>query len=102
MASFRGWVIRLWRTIRPGRRDADLEEELRLHLEVAAEHERPRANSREDARRAAVIRIGGIAQGMEAVRDQRGLPWLTDHAEDGDVCPDAERDRQDDHRRVTR
>ena len=41
-----------------------------------------RANSREDARRAAVIRIGGIAQGMEAVRDQRGLPWLTDLARD--------------------
>ena len=37
---------------------------------------------REDARRAAVIRFGGIAQGMEAVRDQRGLPWLTDLARD--------------------
>ncbi len=49
---------------------------------MAAEHELPRANSREDARRAAVIRIGGIAQGMEAARDQRGLPWLTDLARD--------------------
>ena len=82
MVTLREWVIRLWRTIRPGRRDADIEEELRLHLEMAAEHELPRANSREDARRAAVIRIGGIAQGMEAARDQRGLPWLTDLARD--------------------
>jgi predicted permease len=82
MATLREWVIRLWRTVRPGRRDADIEEELRLHLEMAAEHELPRANSKEDARRAAVIRIGGIAQGMEAARDQRGLPWLTDLARD--------------------
>ena len=82
MVTLREWLIRLWRTILPGRRDADIEEELRLHLEMAAEHELPRTNSREDARRAAVIRIGGIAQGMEAARDQRGLPWLTDLARD--------------------
>jgi predicted permease len=82
MATLREFLIRLWRTIRPGRKDADLEEELRLHLEMAGEHERTRASSTEDARRAAVILTGGIAQGMEAVRDQRGLPWLTDLARD--------------------
>ena len=81
MATFREWVMRLWGTIRPGRRDADLEAELRLHLELAAEHER-RASSSEAAARAAVIRFGGLAQSMEAVRDQRGLPWLTDLARD--------------------
>ena len=82
LVTLREWLIRLWRTIRPGRRDADIEEELRLHLEMATDHELPRANSREDARRAAVIRIGGITQGLEAARDQRGLPWLTDLARD--------------------
>ena len=82
MATLREWVIRLWGTLRPSRRDAELEEELRLHLDMAAEHERRSANSREDAGRAAVIRFGGIAQGMEAVRDQRGLPWLNDLARD--------------------
>jgi predicted permease len=82
MATLREWVIRLWGTLRPSRPDAELEEELRLHLEMAAAHERRRANSTEDAGRAAVIRFGGIAQGMEAFRDQRGLPWLGDLARD--------------------
>jgi hypothetical protein len=45
MARFREWIIRFWRTLRPGRRDADLEQELRVHLEMAAEHERQRAAS---------------------------------------------------------
>jgi predicted permease len=82
MATLREWVIRLWGTLRQSRRDAELEEELRLHLEMAAEHERRRGKSTEDAGRAAVIRFGGIAEGMEAVRDQRGLTWLNDLARD--------------------
>jgi cell division protein FtsX len=82
MATLREWVIRLWGTLRPSRRDADLEEELRLHLEMAADHERRRARSTEEAWRGGRDRFGGIAQGMEAVRDQRGLPWLSDLARD--------------------
>jgi len=82
MAMLREWVNRLWGTLRPYRRDADLEEELRVHLELATEDERRRANSSEDAARAAAIRSGGMAQAMEAVRDQRGLPWLDDLARD--------------------
>jgi predicted permease len=82
MATLREWLIRLLGTLRPSRRDADLEEELRVHLELATEDERRRANSSEDARRAAAIRSGGMAQAMEAVRDQRGLPWLNDLARD--------------------
>jgi hypothetical protein len=74
MATLREWVARLQGTLRPGRRDADLEAELRLHLELATEDERRRANAGGDAGRAAAIRYGGMAQAMEAVRDQRGLP----------------------------
>jgi hypothetical protein len=80
MTTLREWVIRLWGTLRPSRREAELEEELRGHLETAAEHARRRADSTadstEDARRAAAIRFGGMAQTMDALRDQRGLPWL--------------------------
>lgn len=88
MTTIREWVVRLWSSLRPRRRDPELEEELRLHLELAAEaeDERRRANSSAnpsyDGRRAAAIRSGGLAQAMEAVRDQRGLPWLGDLARD--------------------
>jgi predicted permease len=78
MATLREWITRLWGSLRPSRQDAELEEELRLHLEMAAEHERRQATSTEDAGRAAIIQSGGIAQSMEALRDQRGVPWLSD------------------------
>jgi len=79
MTSLREWIVRLWGTLWPGRRDADLEEELRVHLEMAAPHE---AANEPDGRRAAVARHGAIAPSMEALRDQRGLPRLADLARD--------------------
>jgi putative ABC transport system permease protein len=83
MATFREWVTRLWSTLVPNRRDADLEQELQLHLELAAEDERRRHGIADDAARAAVLRAGAVTQAMDALRDQRGLPWLVDLA--GDV-----------------
>jgi predicted permease len=82
MATVREWINRLAGTLWPGRRDAELEEELRLHLDLAAERERRRAGSAADAPRAAVLRAGSVTQGLDAVRDQRGLPWLADLARD--------------------
>jgi predicted permease len=80
VATLREWIARLRGTLRPRRRDAELEEELRLHLELAAQSALQRTPPA--AARAAVIRSGGIAQAMEALRDQRGLPWLDDLRQD--------------------
>jgi len=81
-ATLLEWVSRLWGTLRRHRTDRDLEEELRLHLELAAEDARRRGGSPESAGRAARIQAGGIAQAMDALRDQRGLPWLQDLVSD--------------------
>ncbi len=78
MTTVREWINRLLGTFRWRRPDRDLEEELRLHLELAAEDARRRGDSRAGAVRAAGIRAGGMAQTMDALRDQRGLPWLDD------------------------
>ncbi len=40
MPRLREWLVRLWQTLRPGRDDRDLEEELRLHLELATKDAR--------------------------------------------------------------
>ena len=72
----REWVDRLLGTLRLRRRDDDLEEELRLHLELAAEDARRRAAPSHDAARAARVHAGGVSQAMDALRDQRGLPRL--------------------------
>lgn len=82
MTTLREWVSRFWGTLRRRQTDRDLEEELRLHLELAAEDERRRTDSAEHATRTAVIQHGAIAQAMEALRDQRGLPFLDSLVQD--------------------
>ena len=80
------WLRRLWGTLSGRRRDADLEEELRLHLEMVAEEARRQGHSPEDAMRRARLEAGGMAQAMEAMRDQRGLPWLEDMVGDARIA----------------
>ena len=59
-----------------GRSDAEIAEDLAAHRqEVEAFHVR-RGLSAGDARRAARLELGGAAQALEAVRDQRSLPIL--------------------------
>ena len=78
VAGLRELLARIRGAIGLGRSDRDLEQELRLHTELAAEEARRRAGSPELGRRQAAIRTGGMTQAMEALRDQRGLPWLAD------------------------
>ena len=42
MTTLREWIVRLWATLRRRRSDHDLEEELKMHLEFAAEGGRVR------------------------------------------------------------
>src|SRR5688572_30235031 len=78
MAVLREWLRRLWGTFFRNARDHEMEEELRSHLELAGEDMLRRGSSTEDALRAARLRFGGTAQAMEAMLDQRGLPWIDD------------------------
>ncbi len=82
MNILREWMTRFRATLRPRRSDADLEDELRTHLELATERQDHLGGSTDHSRRAAVLRAGGVAQAMETVRDQRGLGWLRDLARD--------------------
>jgi predicted permease len=82
MATLREWMGRLWGTLRRNARDREIEEELRAHLELAAEQMQSRGAVPEDARRAARIEYGGVAQALESMRDQRGFPWMADLASD--------------------
>ena len=71
------WLRRLTSSIRPPRTDEDLQAELRSHLEMAADDETRRTSPSYDPVRIAKLRAGTIDGAMEAVRDQRALPWLT-------------------------
>ena len=71
------WWRRFLETFRH-RDDREREEELRFHLEMAEED----AVRRGQSLRAARLRVGGVAQAGEAVRDQGTVPWLTDFLRD--------------------
>ncbi len=62
--------------------DADLNEELLAHIELAIEENLKRGMSEEQARREALRDFGGVTQTKEAYRAQRGLPFLEVLAQD--------------------
>jgi putative ABC transport system permease protein len=67
---------------RSGKLDADLEDELRAHIELAIAENRGRGMTEAEARTAALRAFGGITQTRERYRVQRGLPWLEEAARD--------------------
>src|SRR5271170_4233191 len=58
------------------RLDADLDEELRAHIDLAVAENLKRGLTREEARRAAMREFGGVTQVAETYRVQRGIPFL--------------------------
>jgi hypothetical protein len=56
MRILREWIHRLWGTLLPRRHDSDLEQELRLHLELGAEDARRRGLNATDSVRAARLK----------------------------------------------
>ena len=72
----REWLLRLLGTLRRSRTDRDLAEELELHMELARADEERRGRSGVEAGREARLQWGGASQAMDALRDQRGVPWI--------------------------
>src|SRR5215212_552832 len=80
LTTLREWITRLVSTVRPGRSDADLEQELRLHAEMAAQAAAAMGAGADDGTGA--FATGRLAHSMDAMRDQRGVLWLDEWARD--------------------
>ena len=80
------WVytIPLWlRSLFQRRRvDAELDEELRDHLQRQTEENLARGMRPEEARRAALIAMGGLEQRRQQCREERGVHWIDDLGRD--------------------
>ena len=59
VGAIRGWLHRLWGTVSRHRPDNDLEEELRVHLDLAIEEARRRGIPASHAARFGRIEAGG-------------------------------------------
>jgi predicted permease len=62
--------------------DADLDDELLAHIDLAAEENQKRGLSRDEARQAALREFGGVTQVKERYRTERGFGWLDTLAQD--------------------
>ncbi|MGB6430125.1 MAG: ABC transporter permease [Candidatus Acidiferrales bacterium] len=76
MGAMRGWFFRLGGLFGKKRRDRDLADEIDGHLEMHIQDNLKSGMSPDAARRAALLKLGGLEQTKEACRDQRGLPLI--------------------------
>ena len=76
MSYIRGWWSRITGVFTKDRATEDLRAEMEAHLEMETAEFIRRGMPPDEARRRALISSGGLTQASEAVRAQRGLPWL--------------------------
>src|SRR6267378_3136828 len=76
MRSLRALLLRMGGLFHKDQYNADLSSELESHLRMHIEENLRAGMSPEEARRQALIKLGGIEQTKELVRERRGLPVL--------------------------
>src|SRR5262249_58085081 len=74
--QIRGWLARLFGMFNRARREREFAEELESHLALHIEDNLRAGMSPEEARRVALIKLGGVTLTKERYREQRGLPML--------------------------
>jgi len=76
MRRLRGWIVGVGGLLNKRRKDRELDEEVASHLQMHIDDNLRAGMEPEEARREALIKLGGIESTKEAYRDQRGLPAL--------------------------
>ncbi len=76
MRWLRGLLFRLYDLFRKQHRDQDLAAEIAAHLSLHIDDNLRAGMTEQEARRDALMKLGGIAQTEQANRERRGLPLL--------------------------
>src|SRR3979409_1505268 len=76
MKRIREWMVRFGGLFNKQRKDRELNEEIESHVQMHIEDNLRLGMTPEEARRQAMIKLGGIESTREAYRDQRSLPLL--------------------------
>lgn len=83
MKGLRAWVLRLLGMLPNDRRERELAEEIESHLQMHIEDNLRAGMTPEQARREAVLRLGGVDSTKEAWRDRSTIPFLEHLLRDG-------------------
>jgi predicted permease len=76
MTTLKAWSERIRELFHKEQLDRELSDELASHLEMHIADNLRSGMTPEEARRDAVIKLGGLEQAKESVRDRRGIPLL--------------------------
>jgi putative ABC transport system permease protein len=76
MKWLRGWLLRLGEVFGKERREREFAAEMESHLQMHIEDNLRSGLSTAEARREALMKLGGVEQTKEIYRDRRGLPLL--------------------------
>jgi putative ABC transport system permease protein len=76
MRTLRTLFSRLWSLLHRQREDRQFAAELDSHIQMHVEDNIRSGMSPEEARRAALVKLGGVEATTQAYRDQGSLPWL--------------------------
>ncbi len=76
MRGLRALLFRLDGLFRKGRREQELTAEIDSHLQMHIEDNLRAGMTSEEARRQALMKLGGVEQTKQAYRERRGLPFL--------------------------
>jgi len=76
MSKLRGWLLRLGELFQRDRREGELAAEMESNLALHIEENLSAGMSAGEARRKALIKLGGVEQTKEMVRERRGLPLV--------------------------
>ncbi len=82
MKSLRAWALRFAGCFAGKRRDRELAEEIESHLQLHIDDNMRSGMTYEQARRSAVLRLGGVESAKEAYRDRSTFPLLTNILQD--------------------
>ena len=82
MRRLRGWIVRFGGLFNKQRKDREFEEEIESHIQMHIDDNVRQGMSSVEARRQAIIQLGGIESTKEAYRDQRSLPLLDTLSQD--------------------
>jgi predicted permease len=76
MRALRAWFVRFGGLFGKQRRDRELAAELESHLQMHVDENLCAGVTPEEARRQALMKLGGVEQTKETYRDRRSIPWL--------------------------
>ncbi|HEU0092322.1 MAG TPA: permease prefix domain 1-containing protein, partial [Vicinamibacteria bacterium] len=83
MRRLRAFWLRATALFRRGRWERELDEGLASHLEMHVEDGIRSGLTPDEARRSALLKLGGVEQAKELYRDRRGLPLVDMIVQDG-------------------